>query len=63
MTRAKDVRAYLEQLEKSKEGKPEQVREGLEIYVDLWEKAIGRGIVSERDTVDAALSKIEAVGG
>jgi hypothetical protein len=61
--RARDVRAYLEELEKTKEGRPEQVKEGLEIYIDLWEKAIERGVVAESDGVEVALAKIEKEGG
>ncbi len=61
--RVKDVRTYIDELERTKDGRPEQVREGLEIYIDLWEKAIERGVVDEADGVDAALAKIEKEGG
>lgn len=57
------VREYLEELEASKAGREAQVKEGLEIYVDLWKKLIENGTVSEADDVDAALIKIEAKGG
>ena len=63
MTKAKDVRTYLEELERTKEGRPEQVKEGLEIYIRLWERAIERGVVEETDGVDSALTKIEKGGG
>jgi len=63
VTKARDVRSYLEELEKTKEGRSEQVKEGLEIYIDLWRKAIGRGVVEETDGVDSALVKIEKEGG
>jgi len=59
----KDVRAYISELEGTKEGRPEQVKEGLEIYISLWERAIERGVVEETDGVDAALAKIEREGG
>jgi len=59
----KDVRTYIDELERTKENRPEQVKEGLEIYIDLWEKAIERGVVEETDGVDAALTKIEKEGG
>jgi hypothetical protein len=62
-SRVKDVRTYIEELEKTKEGRPEQVREGLGIYIDLWEKAIERGVVAESDGIDVALAKIEKTGG
>ena len=58
-----DVRTYIGELERTKEHRPEQVREGLEIYIGLWEKAIERGVVEETDGVDAALEKIEKEGG
>ena len=60
---AKDVKAYIEDLGKTKEGRSEQVKEGLEIYVGLWQKAIERGVVLATDPVDAALAKIEVAGG
>ena len=50
-------------MEGTKEGKSEQVREGLEIYIDLWQKAIQRGVISESDGVEEALSKLEEKGG
>jgi len=61
--RVKDVRTYIDELQRTKEDRPEQVKEGLEIYIDLWEKAIERGIIEETDGVDAALDKIEEKGG
>ncbi len=61
--KTKDVRAYIKELEKTKEGRSEQVREGLEIYIGLWEKAIEAGTVAESDPIDDALAKIEEKGG
>lgn len=63
MTKSKDVRSYLRELEATKEGRPDQVKEGLEVYIDLWRRAIERGVVAETDAVDAALAKIESRGG
>jgi hypothetical protein len=57
------VRDYLRQLERTKSGKDEQVREGLETFIGLWEKAIENGVVSEADSVEAALAKLEKKGG
>ena len=59
----KTVRVYLLELEKTKVGRSEQVREGLEIYVGLWRKALEKGAVSEADSVDDALAKIDRKGG
>jgi len=59
----KDVRTYIDELERTKEDRPEQVKEGLEIYISLWERAIERGVVQETDGVDEALAKIEKEGG
>jgi hypothetical protein len=61
--RVRNVRSYLEELEKTKEDRTEQVKEGLEMYIDLWKKAIERGVVVESDEVDNALVKIEKAGG
>jgi hypothetical protein len=63
LTKAKDVRTYLDELERTKEGRTEQVREGLEIYIDLWRRAMRRGVIAETDGVDDALAKIESEGG
>ena len=63
MTGAKDVRTYLEELEKTKEGRAEQVKQGLEIYIGLWRRAVERGVIAETDGVDDALAKIESEGG
>lgn len=60
---SKDVRTYLEELEKTKEGRTDQVKEGLEIYISLWRRAMERGVITEADGVDDALVKIESEGG
>ena len=62
-SRVKDVRSYVNELERTKDDRPEQVKEGLEIYIGLWEKAIDRGVVEETDGIDVALAKIEKEGG
>jgi hypothetical protein len=59
----RDVRSYLEELEKTKGDRNEQVKEGLEMYIDLWRKAVERGVIVESDEVDSALVKIEQAGG
>jgi hypothetical protein len=59
----RDVRGYLEELEKNKEGRTDQVRDGIDIYIDLWNRAFAKGIVSPSDAIDKALAKLEAVGG
>lgn len=61
--RVKSVESYLKELRDSKKEKPQQVKDGIEIYIDLWEKAIKRGIVSPDDDVESALQKIDASGG
>lgn len=61
--KAKDVREYIQELDRSKEGRNEQVRDGLEAYIGLWRRALERKVVSESDSVDVALSKIEESGG
>jgi len=59
----KSLGEYLDELEKTKEGRPDQVREGLESFIDLWRMAIEKGVVSEAEPVDEALQKVEAKGG
>ena len=59
----RSVREYIDELERKKGEKPQQVKEAIELYVGLWEKAIDRGVVAEQDEIDGALSKIEAAGG
>ncbi len=61
--KVRDVRTYIDELQKTKEGRSEQVREGLEIYIGLWEKAIELGIVAESDPIEDALAKVEEKGG
>lgn len=39
------------------------MKEGLEMYIDLWMRAIENGVVKEDDGVDGALAKIEQKGG
>lgn len=61
--RVKSVESYLKELRDSKKEKPQQVKDGIEIYIELWEKAIKKGIVSPDDDVESALQKIDASGG
>ncbi len=61
--KVRNVRGYLEELERTKGDRTEQVRDGLEIYIGLWKKAIEKGVVSESDNVDEALARIEEKGG
>ena len=57
------VREYLEQLKDTKKGKPQQIREALDIYVELWDKVIKNGTISEDDEVAEALAKLDKAGG
>jgi len=57
------VSDYIEELERNKNGKPDQVREGIEIYLELWKKAIERGAVLPSDEIGQALTRIEEKGG
>ena len=61
--KARSVGDYLKDLEGTMEGRPEQVRDGLRAYIDLWRKAIEKGVVSEHDDVEAALGKLDSKGG
>ena len=57
------VREYLDQLRETRKGKPPQIRDALDIYVEMWDKVIKNGTVSEDDEVALALSKIDKAGG
>ncbi len=57
------LKEYLARIKETKRGKPERVKEALEVYIELWDKALRNGTVSESDEVDAALSKVEKAGG
>ena len=61
--KTKNVHDYLEELGRSKKDRTEQVREGLEIYIDLWNKTIEKGVVALSDDVEFALEKIDEKGG
>ncbi|MDA4127964.1 MAG: hypothetical protein OK422_00630 [Thaumarchaeota archaeon] len=61
--KAKNVDEYLRDLEEAKKEKPEQVKEALELYIDLWRKTIEKGIIEDTDEIDVALSKIDKEGG
>jgi hypothetical protein len=61
--KVRNVKDYLAELEKTKADRAEQVKEGLEIYIDLWKRAIQGGVVAESDSVDEALRKIDGKGG
>ena len=63
MTQGKDVRTYLEELEKTKEVFFFNDRECMEIYISLWGRAMVRWVVAGTDGVDDALVKIESEGG
>ena len=57
------VADYLAELERDKDDKPDQVRDGIEIYLGLWRSAVERGVVLPTDEISAALAKIEEKGG
>ncbi|MDE1853074.1 MAG: hypothetical protein KGI38_04905 [Thaumarchaeota archaeon] len=61
--KARSVKDYLDELEETVGGREQQVKEGLEIYIGLWKKAIEKGIVGEADGIDDALVKIDKAGG
>lgn len=57
------VKEYLDELRETRKGKPPQIREALDIYIELWDEVIKRGVVSEEDEVSEALSKLDKGGG
>ena len=59
----KTVNDYLRELRQTRKGKPEQVQDALDIYVELWENVVERGTVGLDDSIEVALSKIDKAGG
>lgn len=57
------VKEYLRQLRETRKGKPQQIRDALDIYTEMWDRVVENGTVSEEDEVSLALSKIEKAGG
>lgn len=58
-----NVEEYLKGLREAKKEKPEQIREALQIYIELWEKVIERGVIKMSDDIETALMKIDEKGG
>ena len=54
---------YLRELRETKKNKPPQVKEALEVYIQLWENAIKNKVVDPGDGMSEALDKVEAGGG
>jgi len=59
----KTVGEYLKELRATRKEKPPQVKEALEIYIELWESVIKSKIIANEDDVEDALVKLEARGG
>jgi hypothetical protein len=59
----KTVDEYLKELSKSKDEKPPQVKQGLEIFLDMWETVLQKGIVKRDDDIESALAKLDRLGG
>jgi hypothetical protein len=59
----KSVKEYLAELQKGSPERPDQVKDAIEIYVDLWKSAVKKRIIEEGDEVSDALRKIDAAGG
>jgi hypothetical protein len=57
------VGEYLRELQETRKEKPAQVKEALEIYIDLWENAIKNKTITRDEEIDDALVKLEAKGG
>ena len=57
------VKEYIGQLKETKKGKPAQIRDALDIYIELWDGVIKKGTISESDEIDVALAKIDRAGG
>lgn len=58
----KTVEEYLKELRQSKKDKPRQVKEALEVYIELWETAIEKKVVNREESVYDAVEKLDAKG-
>jgi hypothetical protein len=61
--KVKNVEEYLKELGGLKRKKSAQIREALEIYIELWKKTVERGVVKSTDDIETALTKIDKEGG
>ncbi len=61
--KVKSVEEYLKELGDVKRDKPAQIKEALEIYIDLWKKIVEKGVVQRTDDIETALTKIDRQGG
>jgi len=61
--KVKSVEEYLKELGDAKRDKPAQIKEALQIYIDLWNKTVEKGIVQLTDDIETALTKIDSQGG
>lgn len=59
----KTVREYLKELRQARGNKPEDVKEALDAYLDLWKKAMENGTVEETEDIADALLKLDRLGG
>jgi len=61
--KVKSVEDYLKELGDAKREKPPQIKDALQIYIDLWKKTVEKGIVQLTDDIETALTKIDKQGG
>jgi hypothetical protein len=61
--KVKSVEEYLKELGEAKRDKPPQIKEALQIYIDLWKKTVEKGVVQLTDDIETALTKIDNQGG
>lgn len=61
--KVKSVEKYLKELGDAKRDKPSQIKEALQIYIDLWKKTVEKGVVQLTDDIETALTKIDKRGG
>jgi len=61
--RIKTVGEYLKELGENKREKPPEVRQALEVYIELCESALRNGTIEKGEEIDKALAKLEEKGG
>lgn len=57
------VETYLKVMKERRDEKPEEIRDAINVYLDLWEKAIQNGVIGRGDEIGAALAKLDKKGG
>ena len=59
----KTVEEYLKELGQGRANKPDDVKEALDTYLELWKTAIEKGTIDGDEGIADALLKLDKLGG